>query len=75
MKNKILTFLDKLGISFGDLIDITPRGVTYSRNKLVKKCFIVSKRKDRDNLKLYFKNIDKDLFLARKKIDDEQINQ
>lgn len=68
MKNKILTFLDRLWIFFGDLIDITSRGVTYSRNKLAKKCFIVSKRKDRDNLKLYFKNIDEDLFLAIKKL-------
>lgn len=75
MKNKILTFLDRIWISWGDLIDITTRGVAYSRNKLAKKCFIVIKRKDRDNFKLYFKYIDEDLSLARKKIDDEQINQ
>lgn len=75
MKNKILTFLDRLWISFGDLIDITSRGVTYSRNKLAKRYFIVSKRKDRDNLKLYFKNIDEDLSSAIKKINDKKINQ
>lgn len=75
MKDEILTTLDRLWISFGNLIDITPRRVTYSRSKLTEKRLKVSKRNDRDSFKLYFKNIGEDFSLARNRIDDEQINQ
>lgn len=75
MKNKILAFLDKLWTFLGDLIDITPKGITYSCNKLTEKCLIVIKRSDGDSFKLYFKNIGKDFSLPRNRVDVEQINQ
>lgn len=74
MKDEILTTLDKLWVSFGALIDITPRRETYSRTKLIEKRLIVSKRKDRDRFQLYFKTIGEDLSLAMKKFNDDQIN-